>query len=175
MSSNNCYDNVSITCQTTFEAMKKAIVSTVMIFGLIAGATAQREAGAERIEAFKVAFFTQKLQLTTEEAQAFWPLYNEYERKREELRKAMKPDTRPELMSDEELRAHLYKQLDTEAQLVALRRAYFEKFMEVLPLRKVAMIPQAEQQFKRRLLEELRRRRAANRSQRDRPNPRSRF
>ncbi len=155
--------------------MKRAIVTAVMMFGLMAAATAQREAAAERIEAFKVAFFTQKLQLTTEEAQAFWPLYNEYERKREALRKEMKPSTRPELMSDEELRAHLYKQLDTEARLVALRREYFEKFMEVLPLRKVATIPQAEQQFKRKLLEELRNRQQTDRPQRDRPNPRSRF
>ena len=34
---------------------------------------------AEKIEALKIAFITQKLQLTTDEAQKFWPVYNQYE------------------------------------------------------------------------------------------------
>lgn len=140
------------------DEMKKAVIAILFLTSVVQMAWAQRSA-QERIEAFKVAFFTQKLQLTTEEARAFWPLYNEYERERELLRQQMKTSTRPELMSDEALRAHLYRQLDTEVRLVELRREYFEKFMEVLPLRKVALILQVERQFKRKLLEELRQRR----------------
>ncbi len=145
--------------------MKKVVIAIFFLTNMLYVAQAQRDA-QERIEAFKVAFFTQKLQLTVEESQAFWPLYNEYENKREALRQQMSTSTRPELMSDEALRAHLYRQLDTEARLVELRREYFEKFMEVLPLRKVALIPQVERQFKRKLLEELRKRRQGSRSPR---------
>ncbi len=137
--------------------------------------TQSNKQAQERIEAYKIAFFTKKLQLTAAESKVFWPLYNEYEQQREQLRKQLKPDTRLELMSDDELKAHLYKQLDIEEQLVALRRAYFEQFMEVLPLRKVALIPQAEQQFKRQLLEELRRRRQQRQGVRDQSPHKSRF
>src|ERR1041385_3852112 len=41
----------------------------------------------ERVEAFKVGFLTQRLNLTPTEAKAFWPVYNEYEAELEKLRK----------------------------------------------------------------------------------------
>src|ERR1035437_4885758 len=41
----------------------------------------------EKMESMKIAFLTQKLDLTPDEAQKFWPVYNEFQKKREELRK----------------------------------------------------------------------------------------
>ena len=41
----------------------------------------------EKIEAMKVAFITQKLDLSSKEAQVFWPLYNDYQDKLQALRK----------------------------------------------------------------------------------------
>ena len=33
----------------------------------------------DRIKAQKIAFFTEKIQLTVQEAERFWPVYNEFE------------------------------------------------------------------------------------------------
>ena len=35
----------------------------------------------EKMEAMRVGFITQKLDLTSEEAQKFWPVYNEFQKK----------------------------------------------------------------------------------------------
>ena len=37
------------------------------------------ETRAEKIQSLKIAFITQKLQLTTDEAEKFWPVYNQYD------------------------------------------------------------------------------------------------
>jgi hypothetical protein len=39
----------------------------------------------EQLESQKVAFITKQLSLTIEEAQRFWPVYNEFQQKKEEI------------------------------------------------------------------------------------------
>ena len=46
----------------------------------------ERQAERETIQAQKVAFITQETGLTTDEAEKFWPLYNEMEKKINEAR-----------------------------------------------------------------------------------------
>ncbi len=155
--------------------MKKILLFTLFAFGLAALAAAQpgknREQARDRIEAYKVAFFTEKLQLTSEESKAFWPLYNEFEQAREELRKKYDlGDKRLELLSDKELEQHLDNQLKMEEEMVQLRRKYYQRFKEVLPIRKVAMLQRVDNEFKRELLKELRRRQQ-DRLGRDRQGP----
>lgn len=114
----------------------------------------------EQIDAFKIAFFTEKLQLTTEESKAFWPLFNEFEERQDALQE--KYDLRGkrlELLSDDEVKGHIMDQLEMEDELVKLRRDYTMKFMEVLPIRKVAMLQRINREFKKALLEEIRKRR----------------
>ena len=43
--------------------------------------------GAERVQALKVAFITKALNLTSAEAEKFWPIYNEFQDKRDVVRK----------------------------------------------------------------------------------------
>ncbi len=113
----------------------------------------------ERIAAFKVNFFTQQLQLSPEESQKFWPLYNQYEKDKQNLRNQYRLDQRIELMSDEEVAEFIDQHLEFEEKMVALKRDFFNEIKGVLPIRKVAMIPKVEQRFKRALLEEMRKRR----------------
>jgi Spy/CpxP family protein refolding chaperone len=48
----------------------------------------------ENIEAMKIAFITNKLELSPEEAQKFWPVYNQYNEKLKDLRKKRRQDER---------------------------------------------------------------------------------
>lgn len=61
---------------------------------------AQRNAQAqrERIEMYKVQFVTQKLKLTKEEAEAFWPVY---EANRREMQEIVKSNTGDEIVLQE--------------------------------------------------------------------------
>lgn len=114
----------------------------------------------EQVEAFKIAFFTEKLQLTAEESKAFWPLFNQFEERQDALQE--KYDLRGkklELLTDDEVKGHIMSQLEMEDELVKLRKDYTMQFMEVLPIRKVAMLQRINREFKKALLEEIRKRR----------------
>ncbi|MAT56101.1 MAG: hypothetical protein CMN32_16650 [Saprospirales bacterium] len=150
--------------------MKKLLILTLLSLTVSAALFAQRgprgEQAKERIEAYKIAFFTEKLQLTPEESKAFWPVYNEYEDARTELRQKYRMDgKRLELLSDSELEDYIEQQLKMEEEMVKLRREYVYKFKEILPIRKVAMLQKVDNEFKRELLKELRQR------QQNRMNP----
>lgn len=110
----------------------------------------------ERIEAMKAAFITERLRLTPEEAQQFWPLYNQFEEAESELRQAYRPDRPIEEMSDAEAVDFLNRSLELEEKLIDLRRRYIGRFQEILPARKIALLRKVEEEFKRELLRRMR-------------------
>ena len=66
--------------------MKKLILFTLTLLCFNAGFAQGGEKMRERIKAQKVAFITDKLNLTPEEATKFWPVYNAYEDRVETVR-----------------------------------------------------------------------------------------
>ena len=123
---------------------------------------ARGEKAQEKMEAFKIAFFTEKLQLTPDESKVFWPLYNQFENERDALKDKYDLDGQKlELMSDKDVEAAIMQHVDMEEQMVKLRRDYIRQFMEVMPVRKVAMLQRIDNDFKRALLEEIKKRREA--------------
>jgi len=110
----------------------------------------------ERIEAMKAAFITERLGLTPEEAQIFWPLYNEYRDSQRELRREYRPRKPIEEMTEAEASDFLDRSLEEETQLLELRRQYLGRFQQVLPARKVALLGKVEEEFKRELLRRVR-------------------
>lgn len=141
--------------------MKKLCIVLAVFAAVSTSAAAQVGPRAqEKIEAFKIGFFTEKLQLTTEESKAFWPLFNQFENDREALKEKYDLDGKKlELLSDKDVESAILQHLDMEDQLVKLRRDYTKRFMEVLPIRKVAMLQRIDTEFKRALLEEIKKRR----------------
>ena len=75
--------------------MKKIIIVCLSII-LSVSAFAQQ---GKRIEAMRIAFITQRLNLTSEEAQQFWPVYNQFSEKMQQI-KGPKMDTPLEDLND---------------------------------------------------------------------------
>ncbi|MBL4888118.1 MAG: hypothetical protein JKZ03_06660 [Flavobacteriaceae bacterium] len=67
--------------------MKRIIYSIFLVFFITLSVKAQNP--REKLRTFKVAFITQELDLSPEEAQKFWPIYNAYNKKKAALRKKM--------------------------------------------------------------------------------------
>jgi hypothetical protein len=119
-----------------------------------------QESKSDKVEALKIAFLTNKLELTSKEAQAFWPLYNEYNSKMDKLRKSKKSDfdelkNKGENLSEKELEVFMNEIFATRQKELDLQKEYFEKYSKVLPMKKVALLYQAENQFKRELLRKI--------------------
>ena len=108
----------------------------------------------ERIEALRVAFITQKLNLTPDESQKFWPVYNEYQDKLKSSRKEFKsqPTT---FANDKEAQEYLGAELLLKQREFSLYKEYYEKIKKTIPIKKVAELRQAEEDFKKELLKQL--------------------
>lgn len=116
----------------------------------------------EAIEARRVSYITQKLDLTPDEAQAFWPIYNAYNREIEALSERIR-EQRAELppvseLSAEQAAEYVEEEVYRFERAAELRREYTEKMLEVISVEKVAMLFEAERSFNRMLFREAQRR-----------------
>jgi len=146
--------------------MKKLILGTiaVLIFtNNVFGQRKMREEAMEKVKAYRIEFFTKNLELTTKEAKVFWPIYDDFQTKKEHIRRTGNNQRKVELMSDEEVENYLAVHLDQEQKLLDLKKDFFREIKTVLPIRKVAMIPQTEKDFRKEILSEMRRRRQGQR------------
>ncbi len=121
-------------------------------------AQAQKKGNKERVKALRIAFITDKLQLTTEESEKFWPLYNEYASKRKALRDEYRKDKGTEELTNDEAERQIDANLENQEKMIRLKRSYIEKFKKVLPAKKVAQLGKAEREFKSAILKERRKR-----------------
>ncbi len=116
----------------------------------------------EKIKARKVAFLSEKMNLTVAESQAFWPLYNEYIEKKDKLLVELYPKLSKEEidnlmnLSDKEAAEKMDNYFDKQKQFHALEKEYNQKFRKILPEHKVLRMYMAELLFRKELLENLR-------------------
>jgi len=134
--------------------MKKLLL---LIFACAISATGFAQAG-KRIMSQKVAYFTEQMNLTPEESQKFWPLYNEMNAKINTQKKEMRGDEVLPSMSEKDANIYLDQYLSREQTLVDLKKQYIREFRKILPAGKVAMLPGLEKSFNRELLRKLNRR-----------------
>jgi len=131
---------------------------SILLFVLVTSISfSQNESKSEKVETMKIAFLTNKLNFTAKEAQVFWPLYNEYNQKIEALRKAKKSEydeikSKNGTPTDKEIAAYMEEVFATKQKELDVQKDYYAKYVKVLPMKKVALLYQAENQFKKELL-----------------------
>ena len=117
------------------------------------------DAKREKIEALRVAFISKRANFTPAEAQAFWPLYNEMNDKQEAFRKAFKQKynnaTNYNFENDKDAEAYLNAELTLKQKEYEIYKEYYEKFKKVLPVKKVAIIRRAEDDFKKEIIKSI--------------------
>jgi hypothetical protein len=157
------------------QAVRAPLALFILCFlGLHAVALAQPgnpEARIERIQSYRIAVFTEVLRLTPEEAQGFWPVYNEYTDKREALQDQYKPAKQLDAMSDAELEDQIKRHFEKQQKDLDLEKTLYQELRKILPLRKIARLPNAERQFRESLLkkmQEVREKRQSNGGMRQR-------
>lgn len=133
----------------------------VSLFVLVAFTSIAQPAASKRdkIDALRVSFINQKVNFTTQETQLFWPLYDEYNDKLENARKSFRQqyikNTDFTAITDKEAEAYINAELALKQREYELYKEYFEKFKKVLPIKKVALIRRAEEEFKKELIKNI--------------------
>ena len=125
---------------------------------------AQNNTKFERIKSLRIAFISEKLQLTVDEAQKFWPIFNAFDAQQMDLRLQkrmtafrLKPEN-SQTLSEKELSKILIDSENLEDNLQENRKKFVKNLQGVLPTQKILMLKQIEEDFKRNLLRQIRNR-----------------
>lgn len=123
----------------------------------------------EKVKALKVAYITEQLELTSDEAQKFWPIYNTFEDKQSELRhekmRAILDRFQPgnvDKLSEKEASALLIQMEKIEEDLFNLKKKFIKDLQGVISAKKIIKLKKAEEDFNRELLKQMREKRRAN-------------
>lgn len=117
----------------------------------------------EQIKTMKVAFLTTELDLTSAEAEKFWPVYNAFEDKQFELRhqkmgafiKKIK-DGSVSQMTEKEASTFLNQMESNDEEIFMLRKKLTATLRNILPASKILKLKKSEEDFNRKLLHQYR-------------------
>jgi hypothetical protein len=117
----------------------------------------------EQIKALKVAFITNELALTSDEATKFWPLFNAFEEKQQEIKKQKLKgylkrvdDGSFDNLSEKEATTMLAQMESTEDELYQLKKKFISNLKGVISPIKILKLKKAEENFNRKLLQQYR-------------------
>lgn len=116
-----------------------------------------QDPNGSKVEALKIAYLTKKLNLSPEEAQRFWPIYNNYAT---ELRNTKKDQ-----------RNNRASELETEQKVLDIRKKYNTEFSKVLNAEKVNTLFRSEKDFGNFVQKELAERRQLRQLQLNKDRP----
>ena len=144
--------------------MKKILFASLLLLLTIVTANAQERPmnkphfSPEEFQAKQKAYITEKADLTDQEAEAFFPLFFELQKKKFELERNVRKEfkkERGEQMTEEECRDFVYKMADTKIEIAKLEREYTDKYLQVLPPCKLRRVQHAEGMFQRDLMKKM--------------------
>tara|TARA_R110000787_G_scaffold86285_7_gene184044 strand:- start:161 stop:613 length:453 start_codon:yes stop_codon:yes gene_type:complete len=118
-----------------------------------------RGSNSDRIKTLKIAHITEELDLTSSEAEKFWPIYNEYNDAMMAIRKEQRSGKlRKEgidALTDKEANILIDKMLEMKTMELNYKKELVSNLKGVLPPKKIIKLQQAEHSFKEKLLRRL--------------------
>lgn len=139
--------------------LRRLLLLLLLGWTLHGAALAQTPEGTRlsQLESARIAYLTEKISLTQEQAQRFWPLYNEYSSKRRDLNQRGRQlrTTSPDALNDQQIKDNLNQSLVLRQQELNLDKDYLAKFQRVLSVRQVGQLYVAERQFTRDVLQRV--------------------
>jgi hypothetical protein len=143
-----------------FKIMKKVFTLFIIILALPLHRISAQNPNIEKLNSYRIGFFTKKLNLTPQEAEKFWPVFNEYQQQKnliqtEKIGLIRNFNQNEAILNDSQLTEIGDKLIATVVKDSELAVTFHNKLKEVLPPAKVIKFYQAENQYKIQLLNEL--------------------
>lgn len=152
--------------------MKRLITPLLLLVCFVSFAQGGGRMMQEKIKAQKVAYITEQLNLTAEEAQNFWPIYNAFEDKMHQMRRndmrKLRESMKDGELSENEAQKILDDFLALEDKMHSAKKQLAKDLRKVIPAKKIIKLKAAEDGFNRMLMDKLKERRQ-NRMKRNFP------
>ena len=123
---------------------------------------AQRPDKRTELKALKIGYLTKQLELTSSEAEVFWPIYNEFDKKMFELRqqKILKSKNLDiENLTDEDALELIDSMKESEKSKFEYENKLIEDLMKILPPKKIILLKKSEIEFGKQVLEQYKQKR----------------
>jgi hypothetical protein len=137
--------------------MKKYITILVLFLSALNSLGQTKKESSEKIKVLKVAFLTQELQLTSAEAERFWPLYNLHRGKldtlgRTTIKKKIKEVGDLNNLQESEAKKFVLLRLDLEKKISSEKEDFIQSVSLFLTYKKIMKLYISEREFARKLM-----------------------
>ena len=135
----------------------------LILFLFLNTISAQRESN-DRVHSLKIAFITEKLNLSATEAQSFWPVYNAHRKQMRSVKSKKRnlltslDDTRLETITDKDAKETIKEINELDIKELKLKNQFLEKLYPILPTFKILELIKVETEFNRKLIKQLKHR-----------------
>ena len=145
--------------------MKKYLYSLFIVLTFCFSTNAQKRKGhKEKIKLLKISYLTEQLDLTSLEAEKFWPVYNEHSKNILDFMAKKSDAIKKELSVVKEIDSINEKKALTlfnltqylERKKFEERENYIKKLKTILPIKKILKLQIAEKEFGRKLMRKYR-------------------
>lgn len=146
----------------------KKITLLLFICLFAANVFGQQGHRGEKVKALKIAFITEQLDLSSDEASQFWPIYNKYEEKINDIRKKERKEiiqvlrNNFETITDAEANKLIDKSISSREQQRTFETQMINELRVAISPKKVIQLKRVEDAFKRKLLERFKEHRRKN-------------
>ncbi|MHB0755011.1 sensor of ECF-type sigma factor [Polaribacter sp. M15] len=144
--------------------MKKIIFSCIILFFTLSVQSQRGKESWEKIKALKIAYLTEQLNLTSAEAEKFWPVYNAYNDEQNSIRGNYKSTLRKTIkkgaidsISENAAKSLINLKLQTDKELYSSQKKFIAKVANTIPYKKIIKLQIAEMEFGRKLMRKYKR------------------
>jgi Skp family chaperone for outer membrane proteins len=147
--------------------MKKLItIICIFLFSIISISAQVKKGSREKIKAIKASYLTEQLNLSSEEAEKFWPIYNEYNKNQHAIRNELRTELKPNFkigidsISEEKAEKLVALKINISKKIYESDIDFLAKIKKVLPFKKILKLQIAEMEFGRKLMHRYKGKRA---------------
>ena len=141
-------------------------ISIICLLLFSAGVLAQGKMDNNRIKLLKISFITEQIDLTTDEAEQFWPVYNSYNDRIHEARIALERGIQRDInlsggienLTNQQSDELIQRIMDLEETISSNKTEMTKALGNVISSKKILKLQWAEREFNRRMLQEYGRR-----------------
>ena len=155
--------------------MKKHIFTLLFVFllSILSGLAQSKKGSSEKILTYKIAFLTEKLNLTESEAQKFWPIYNKYDQKKMELHREKRYNIKRKIiknggidnLSEKDSKEILEKFQSINKLEYEIKTSFHNKLSKILSFKKILILHISEHEFNRKLMQKFREKKNKNKKE----------
>lgn len=134
-------------------------LSIIILIALLSfGANAQNREAMKKIESARIALITERLGLSPDQAEKFWPVYREYNIERKAIRKQFRierKDVDMENITDEQGKELVRKSMELKQKQLNLEKEYSNRMTDVISTKQLYKLKNAEKDFQQMLLKRI--------------------